>query len=64
MRGCGLEFRVRISGTAAPRSGAALYGGAAFGYNQLASDMRRQAALRDTGGVAASGVTPKPTQLS
>ena len=63
MRVCGLEFRKRIFGTAGRRPSAALYGGAAFGYNQLASDMRRPAALRDTGGVAVSGVRPKPTQL-
>lgn len=64
MRACGLGFRKRIFGTAGPRPSAALYGGASFGYNQLASDMRRRAALRDTGGFAVSGVRPKPTQLS
>ena len=63
MRVCGLEFRKRIFGTAGRRLGAALYGGASFGYNRLASDMRRPCALRDTGGVAVSGVRPKPTQL-
>ncbi|MCY1360214.1 hypothetical protein D9M68_617410 [compost metagenome] len=64
MGACGLEFRKRIFGTAGPLPSAALYGGASFGYNRLASDMRRRAALRDTGGVAVSGVRPKPTQLS
>ncbi|CAB3813376.1 hypothetical protein LMG1860_00853 [Achromobacter denitrificans] len=64
MRACGLGFRMRILGSAGRRPGAALYGGASFGYNRLASDMRRRAALRDTGGFAVSGVTPKPTQLS
>lgn len=44
MRACGLEFRKRILGAAGPSPSAALYGGAAFGYNQLASDMRRQTA--------------------
>ncbi|KRC76284.1 hypothetical protein D3C87_264340 [compost metagenome] len=68
MRIRGLEFRMRILGAAGRRLGgrhasAALYGGASFGYNQLASDMRRPAALRDTGGVAVSGARPKPTQL-
>jgi hypothetical protein len=63
MRVRGLEFRMRSLGTAGRCPGAALYGGASFGYNQLASDMRRPAALRDTGGVAVSGVRPKPTQL-
>ena len=63
MGACGLEFRVRIIGIAGLRPGAALYGGASFGYNRLASDMRRQAALRDTGGFALSGARPKPTQL-
>ena len=56
MRVCGLEFRVRILGAAGRCPGAALYGGASFGYNQLASDMRRRAALSDTGGFAVSGV--------
>ncbi|CAB3674783.1 hypothetical protein LMG3431_04042 [Achromobacter pestifer] len=56
MRVRGLEFRKRILGAAGlSPSCAGLYGGAAFGYNQLASDMRRHAALRDTGGVAVSG---------
>lgn len=55
MRFCGLELRHRILGAAGRCLSAALYGGASFGYNQLASDMRRQAALRDTGGVDVSG---------
>ena len=59
----GLEFRKRIFGAAGRFSSAALYGGASFGYNRLASDMRRPSALRDTGGGAVSGVRPKPTQL-
>jgi len=49
MRACGREFRMRMLAAAGRRPGAALYGGAAFGYNQLASDMRRRAALGDTG---------------
>lgn len=57
MRVRGLEFRVRIIGAAGLSPSAGLYGGAAFGYNQLASDMRRHAALRDTGGVGVSGAT-------
>jgi len=64
MGACGLEFRVRIIGIAGLRPGAALYGGASFGYNRLATDMRRRPPLRDTGDAAASGATPKPTQLS
>ncbi|CAB3950621.1 hypothetical protein LMG6001_02428 [Achromobacter insolitus] len=63
MRACGLEFRKRIFWTAGRCLSAALYGGASFGYNRLASDMCRQAALRDTGGFALSGARPKPTQL-
>lgn len=63
MRVRGLEFRMRILGAAGRWPSAALYGGASFGYNQLASDMRCPAALRDTGGVAISGVRLKPTQL-
>ncbi|AZS78286.1 hypothetical protein ELS24_07415 [Achromobacter spanius] len=58
MRVRGLEFRQRILGAAALSPSAALCGGAAFGYNQLASDRCRQAALRDTGGFAASGAIP------
>ena len=64
MRVRGPEFRKRILGAAGRFPSAALCGGASFGYNRLASDMRRRAALRDTGGFAVSGVTPKPTQLS
>ncbi len=63
MRACGLEFRMRILGAAGRCLHAALYGGAAFGYNQLASDMRRQPPLGDTGGVVVSGVRYQPTQL-
>ncbi len=63
MRGRGLEFRMRILGAAGPSPSAALYGGASFGYNHLASDMRRQAALGHTGGFAAQvlrqGVCPR-----
>lgn len=55
MRACGLEFRVRILGAAGRSPRAALYGGAAFGYNQLATDMRRQPPLGDTGCFAVSG---------
>ncbi|AUA59510.1 Uncharacterised protein [Achromobacter spanius] len=62
MRVRGLEFRKRILGAAALSPSAALCGGAAFGYNQLASDMRRQTALGDTGGFAVSGV-PLSTPL-
>lgn len=62
MRVRGLEFRKRILGAAALSPSAALCGGAAFGYNQLASDMRRQPALGDTGGFAVSGV-PLSTPL-
>ncbi|MHC3909534.1 hypothetical protein ACMZ4X_02770 [Achromobacter marplatensis] len=63
MRACGLEFRKRILGAAGPSPSAALYGGAAFGYNQLASDMRRQAGLGHTGGVVVSKIRYQPTQL-
>ena len=62
MRVRGLEFRMRILGVAGPSPSVGLYGGAAFGYNQLASDMRRQTALGDTGGFAVSGV-PLSTPL-
>ncbi|MPS79013.1 MAG: hypothetical protein E2591_13145 [Achromobacter sp.] len=55
MRFRGLEFRKRILGAAGRFPSAALCGGASFGYNQLASDMCRQGALRDTGGLAVSG---------
>jgi 3-deoxy-D-manno-octulosonic acid (KDO) 8-phosphate synthase len=58
MGACGLEFRKRIFGTAGRRPSAALYGGASFGYNRLATDMRRRPPLRDTGGVAVSGARP------
>ncbi|MCY1199697.1 hypothetical protein D9M72_111090 [compost metagenome] len=44
MGACGLEFRVRIFGTAGRRPSAALYGGASFRYNRLASDMCRRIA--------------------
>ncbi|CAB3645594.1 hypothetical protein CEY09_06725 [Achromobacter marplatensis] len=57
MRVRGLEFRMRILGAAGPSPSVGLYGGAAFGYNQLATDMRRRAAFSDTGGVAVSGVS-------
>lgn len=63
MRVRGLEFRKRILGAAGRFPSAALYGGASFGYNRLASDMRRPCALRDTGGGAVSGARPKSTQL-
>lgn len=59
----GLEFRKRILGAAAHFSSAALGGGASFGYNHLASDRCRQAALRDTGGFAVSGAHPLSTPL-
>jgi hypothetical protein len=63
MRDRGLEFRKRILGAAGRFPCAALYGGASFGYNRLASDMRRPCALRDTGGGAVSGVSLQPTPL-
>jgi 3-deoxy-D-manno-octulosonic acid (KDO) 8-phosphate synthase len=55
MHACGREFRMRILAAAGRLPRAALYGGASFGYNQLASDMRCRAALGDTGSLPVSG---------